>query len=134
MCVKSAKEIFASKQKAEQIRNNGIKMIKKLLLASVLVSSTQVVAAVKCPEAKIQMLRPTEDKLFIQLEGQTWHVLALKADSDYNQKMFTAMSAQRTGKKVELQFPNGYDDTCMSSDDGVVAENIKLIKKSRVKG
>lgn len=109
-------------------------MIKKLLLASVLVSSTQVVAAVKCPEAKIQMLRPTEDKLFIQLEGQTWHVLALKADSDYNQKMFTAMSAQRTGKKVELQFPNGYDETCMSSDDNVIVKNIKLIKKSRVKG
>ncbi|MCW8865212.1 MAG: hypothetical protein OQK22_10000 [Colwellia sp.] len=42
-----------------------------------------------------------------------------------------AMSAQRNDQKVELQFPNGYDDTCMSSGTSVVAKTIKLNKKER---
>lgn len=106
-------------------------MFKKVFLACVLLSSTQALAAVKCPEAKIQMLKPTADKVFIQLEGQSWHVLALQGDKDYDKKLSRAMSAQRNGQKVELQFPNGYDDTCMASETSVVAKNIKLIKKER---
>jgi len=104
-------------------------MLKKLLLTCVLLSSTQALAAVKCPQEKIQMLRPTAEKLFIQLEGQSWHVLALQGDNDYDKNLSRAMSAQRNGQKVELQFPNGYDDTCMSSDTSIVAKKIKLIKK-----
>lgn len=106
-------------------------MLKKLPFACVLLSSTQAFAAVKCPEEKIQMLRPTAEKLFIQLEGQSWHVLAIKGDKGWGKKPLHAMSAQRNGQKVELQFPSGYDDTCMSSDTSIVAKNIKLIKKER---
>jgi len=106
-------------------------MFKKLLITCVLLSSTQALAAVKCPQAKIQMLKPTANKVFIQLEGQSWHVLALKGDKDYDKKYSRAMSAQRNGQKVELQFPNGYDDTCMASDTSIVAKKIKLIKKER---
>ena len=108
-----------------------MKMLKNLLLACVLLTSAQALAAVKCPQEKIQMLRPTAEKLFIQLEVQSWHVLALKGDKDWDKKLSRAMSAQRNGQKVELQFPNGYDDTCMSSDTSVVAKKIKLIKKER---
>jgi hypothetical protein len=106
-------------------------MLKNLFIACVLLASTQVLAAVKCPEAKIQMLRPTAERVFIQLEGQSWHVLALQGEKDYDKKLSRAMSAQRSDKKVALQFPNGYDDTCMTADTTVVAKNIKLIKKER---
>ncbi|MCH2177133.1 MAG: hypothetical protein MK193_15545 [Lentisphaeria bacterium] len=106
-------------------------MFKNTLLACVLLTSTQALAAVKCPVEKIQTLRTTEDKVFIQLEGQSWHVLAVKGEQDYNKKLARAMKAQRKDLQVELRFPNGYDETCMSSDTSVVAKKIKLIKKER---
>lgn len=109
-------------------------MLKNLLLACVLLSSTQALAAVKCPEAKIQMLRPTAEKLVIQLEGQNRHVLALQGDKDYNKKLSRAISAQKNDLAVELQFPNGYDDSCMITDLNVVAKKIKVIKKKKNKG
>lgn len=114
-------------------KNQGQTMLKKLLLACVLLTSTQVLAAVKCPQAKIQMLRPTAEKVFIQLEGQSWHVLALIGDNDYDKKLSRAMKAQKNDQLVELKFPNGYDNTCLFTDTSVVVKKIKLIKKKKHK-
>jgi hypothetical protein len=49
--------------------------------------------------------------VFIQLEGQSWHVLALQGDKDNDEKLSRTMSVQHNGQKVELQLPNGYDYT-----------------------
>ena len=106
-------------------------MFKFLLFVCVFLVSGKSFAVVSCPIEKIQTIRTTEDKVFIQLEGQSWHVLAVKGEQDYNKKLARAMKAQRKDLQVELRFPNGYDETCMSSDTSVVAKKIKLIKKER---
>jgi hypothetical protein len=109
-------------------------MIKKMLLVGILLSSTQTLAAVKCPQAKVNMVRPSGDTLMIQLEGQNWHVLAEASDNDYQKKLGRALKAQRNNQLVELSFPNGYDESCLITDSTVKVKKLKLIKNKTTKG
>lgn len=104
-----------------------------ILLFSIAFFTSNAFASVECPIAKIQMIKEDGDKLFIQLEGQSWHLLAQKEDSDYEKKYTRAMKAQRKDRAVQLTFPNGYDDSCLSTDSNIVAKKIKLIKNDRFK-
>ena len=74
-------------------------------------------ANVKCPDAKVQMLYPTQEKTFIQLEGQGWQVLGFAGDEDLETKVSVAMTAQRKGYPVELTFKNGHDKECLLLDE-----------------
>lgn len=76
------------------------------------------------------MVYETEEKLFIQLSGGPWHVLAVNGENDYERKMARAMRARNKDLKVELTFDNGYDETCLSSNTDIVAKNIMKPKGS----
>ena len=56
--------------------------------------------AVTCPAGKVQMVYPTDTKVYIQLEGQAWHVLGMKKDMDINQKLAKAMMAQQNQREI----------------------------------
>jgi len=109
-------------------------MIKKILFFGILFSSTQALAVVKCQQAKVNMVRPSGDRLMIQLEGQNWHVLAEANDNDYQKKLNRALKAKRNNQLVELSFPNGYDESCLITDSTVKVKKLKLIKNKSTKG
>lgn len=104
------------------------KILTGLLL---LLASTLAQANVKCPDAKVQMLYPTEEKTFIQLEGQNWQVLGFARDEDLPTKMAIAQRAKQQNQPVELTFNNGHDKECLSRDDTSPVIKIKARKEKR---
>ncbi|GGO64092.1 hypothetical protein [Bowmanella pacifica] len=104
------------------------KILTGLLL---LLVSTLAQANVKCPDAKVQMLYPTEEKTFIQLEGLGWQVLGFAGDEDLPTKMAIAQRAKQQGQPVELTFNNGHDKACLSRDDNSPVIKIKARKEKR---
>ena len=88
-------------------------------------------ANVKCPDAKVQMLYPTEEKTFIQLEGQNWQVLGFVGDEDLPTKMAIAQRAKQQSQPVELTFNNGHDKECLSRDDTSPVIKIKARKEKK---
>ena len=57
--------------------------------------AANVWAKTKCPAAKIQQVYSTEDKVFIQLEGQAWQTLGTKSDVDTAMKLNMALRAKQ---------------------------------------
>lgn len=86
-------------------------------------------ASVVCPEAKVEHIYPTAEKIMVKLEGLDWHVLALNTDQDLNGKLATVKRSKAEGHFVQLTFPVGYPDGCTSSDKTVTATQANLIER-----
>ncbi|WP_156413724.1 hypothetical protein [Lacimicrobium alkaliphilum] len=77
------------------------------------------------------MLYPTEEKTFIQLEGQNWQVLGFVGDEDLPTKMAIAQRAKQQNQPVELTFKNGHDKECLSRNDTSAVLKIKARKEKK---
>ena len=84
--------------------------------------------------AALTAFHPTEEKTFIQLEGQGWQVLGFAGDEDLPTKMAIAMTAKRKGQPVELTFNNGHDKECLSLDESSPVIKIKARKEKKNQG
>ncbi|XOV79842.1 MAG: hypothetical protein ACFHVJ_02530 [Aestuariibacter sp.] len=54
--------------------------------------------------------------MFVQLSGQSWHVLGYKGDSDLSKKLDKIRKAERKGRYVQLVFPKGYHESRKAID------------------
>ncbi|XOV78017.1 MAG: hypothetical protein ACFHVJ_13825 [Aestuariibacter sp.] len=61
-------------------------LLMMLLASSTLLSSHAFAAKVKCEPAKFERLYRSDGKVFVQLSGQSWHVLGYEGDSDLSKK------------------------------------------------
>lgn len=91
--------------------------------------STSVYANVQCPKSKVERIYNTADKVYVQMQGFSWHVLGFKGDADLSEKIAVILEAERGNHFVKLVFPNGYDDSCMVMDDTVAVKKVKLKKR-----
>jgi len=76
-----------------------------------------------CFKQKVNAIHLSGNKLMIQLVGKNWHVLSVRGDSDYNQKLALALLAKKNSRFVNLYFPPGYDRRCLIPD-----HELKVIK------
>ena len=107
------------------------KMILTTLAIVAFMPAANVWAKTKCPAAKIQQVYSTEDKVFIQLEGQAWQTLGVKSDADTAMKLNMALRAKQQEQVVELQMDGNIDNTCLSADTGIYVDKIKVRKKEK---
>jgi hypothetical protein len=107
------------------------KVILTIMAVAAFLSAANVWAKTKCPAAKIQQVYSTEDKVFIQLEGQAWQTLGAKSDADTAMKLNMALRAKQQEQIVELQMDGNIDDTCLSSDTSIYVDKIKVRKKEK---
>jgi hypothetical protein len=109
--------------------------VKKVILAIMAVAAcvptANLWAKTKCPAAKIQQVYSTEDKVFIQLEGQAWQTLGIKTDTETNMKLNMALRAKQQEQIVELQMDGNIDDACLSADTSIYVDKIKVRKKEK---
>ena len=96
---------------------------------AILVFTSSSYATVVCPEAKVEHIYPTAEKVMVKLEGLDWHVLALNTDQNLNGKLATVKKAKAEGHFVQLTFPAGYPSGCTSSDSTVTATQATLIER-----
>ena len=109
--------------------------MKKVILITMALAAflpaTNALAKTKCPAAKIQQVYSTEDKVFIQLEGQAWQTLGAKSDVDTAMKLNMALRAKQQEQVVELQMDGNIDKTCLSADTNISVDKIKVHKKEK---
>ena len=101
------------------------------MVLAVFLPAANVWAKTKCPAAKIQQVYSTEDKVFIQLEGQAWQTLGAKSDVDTAMKLNMALRAKQQEQIVELQMDGNIDKTCLSADTNIFVDKIKVHKKEK---
>ncbi|GAA0340441.1 hypothetical protein GCM10009092_01170 [Bowmanella denitrificans] len=87
----------------------------------------QVQADVLCPAGKVNMLYRTEERAFIQIEGQGWQLLGFANDEQTPTKMMIAQNAKQKGESVQLSFADGYD--CLTYDDNNAALQIQVLER-----
>ena len=107
------------------------KVILTIIAAVAFLPAANVWAKTKCPAAKIQQVYTTNDKVFIQLEGQAWQTLGLKTDSETDMKLNMALRAKQQEQIVELQMDGNIDDACLSADTSIYVDKIKVRKKEK---
>lgn len=110
------------------------KAILTTLALMAFLPSANVWAKTKCPAAKIQQVYSTEDKVFIQLEGQAWQILGAKTDSDIDMKLNMALRAKQQEQIVELKMDGNIDENCLSADTSIYVDKIKVRKKEKYRG
>jgi hypothetical protein len=110
------------------------KVILTIMVIVGILPAANVLAKTKCPAAKIQQVYSTEDKVFIQLEGQAWQTLGAKSDADTAMKLNMALRAKQQEQIVELQMDGNIDDTCLSADTSIYVDKIKVRKKEKYRG
>ncbi|XOV79628.1 MAG: hypothetical protein ACFHVJ_01415 [Aestuariibacter sp.] len=108
--------------------------MKKVILSITLalfslLSSNAFAAKVKCDPAKFERLYRSDGKVFVQLSGQSWHVLGYEGDNDLSKKLDKIRKAERKGRYVQLVFPKGYHESCQIMDANVAVKKVKLKKR-----
>ncbi|XOV78018.1 MAG: hypothetical protein ACFHVJ_13830 [Aestuariibacter sp.] len=94
-----------------------------------LLSSYALAAKVKCDPAKYERLYRSDGKVFVQLTGQSWHILGYEGDSDLDKKLKKIRKAERKDRYVQLVFPKGYHESCQVMDPNVSVKKVKLKKR-----
>lgn len=107
------------------------KAILTILAIAAILPAANVWAKTKCPAAKIQQVYSTEDKVFIQLEGQAWQILGAKSDDETSMKLNMALRAKQQEQIVELQMDGNIDNSCLSADTSIYVDKIKVRKKEK---
>ena len=107
------------------------KVILTIMAVAAFLPTANAWAKTKCPAAKIQQVYSTEDKVFIQLEGQAWQTLGAKSDADTAMKLNMALRAKQQDQIVELQMDGNIDDSCLSADTSIYVDKIKVRKKEK---
>jgi len=77
-------------------------------IAAFLVHGTTF-ASVDCPAAKVNYLQIEGSVIYVNLEGQNWHLLGQIDTVGTKERYSALLAAQMSGKKVVLRYPDGYD-------------------------
>lgn len=106
-----------------------LKVTILMAMLATLISAPAFAKKVTCPAAKLEKTMTTEERVYVKLQDQNWHVLGFVGDKDLDKKLKKIRKAERKGFYVQLKFPKGYDESCMVSDNDVAADKVKIKKK-----
>lgn len=98
------------------------KVVMSLLLLSLAGASLAV--DVNCPSAKVKIVQVQNHNVLVLQEGQVWRVVGRYTEPSLDSKLSALLSAQATGRKVQLRYPEGYD--CSKTDYGTSTVSVRL--------